>query len=46
MNYKSFSVTSVFSVVKKQKNFGIPPESEAKHLKKWPDSSAEAAQTQ
>ena len=28
---------------KKQKNFGTTPKSEVKHLKKWPDSSAEAA---
>jgi hypothetical protein len=44
MNFKNFSVTSVFSVVKKQKNFGKTPKSEAKHLKKWPEGSAEAAQ--
>jgi hypothetical protein len=44
MNYKNFSVTSVFSVVKKQKNFGTTPKSEAQHLKKKPEGSAEAAQ--
>jgi hypothetical protein len=46
MSSKNFCVTSVFSVVKKQKNFGTTPKSEAKHLKKWPEGSAEAAQTQ
>ena len=46
MNNKNFSVTSVLSVVKKQKNFGITPKSEAKHLKKWPEGSAEAAKIQ
>jgi hypothetical protein len=35
----------VFSVVKNQKNFGTTPKSEAKHLKNWPEGSAEAAQT-
>jgi hypothetical protein len=45
MNHKNLSVTSVFSAVKKQKNFGTTPESEVKHLKKWPEGSAEAAQT-
>jgi hypothetical protein len=45
MNFKNFFVTSVFSVVKNQKNFGTTPKSEAKHLKKWPEGSAEAAQT-
>jgi hypothetical protein len=44
MSFKNLSVTSVFSVVKKQKNFGTIPKSEAKHLKKWPEGSAEAAQ--
>jgi hypothetical protein len=46
MSSKNFSVTSVFSVVKKQKNFGTTPKSEAKHLKKSPEGSAEAAKTQ
>jgi hypothetical protein len=43
MSYKNLSVASVFSVVKKQKNFGTNPKSEVRHLKKWPESSAEAA---
>ena len=42
MSFKNLTVTFV---VKKQKNFGTTPKSEAKHLKKWPEGSAEAAQT-
>jgi hypothetical protein len=44
MSFKNLSVTSVFSVVKKQKNFGTIPKSEVEHLKKRPEGSAEAAQ--
>jgi hypothetical protein len=43
MSYKNLSVVSVFSVVKKQKNFGKTPRSEVKHMKKWHEGSAEAA---
>jgi hypothetical protein len=43
MSSKNFSVASV---VKQQKNFGTTPKSEAKHSKKWPEGSAEAAKTQ
>jgi hypothetical protein len=39
MNHKNLSVTSVFSVVKKQKNFGITPKSEAKHWKNGPKAA-------
>jgi hypothetical protein len=41
---ENLSVPRVFSVVKNQKNFGITPKSEAQHLKKEPEGSAEAAQ--
>jgi hypothetical protein len=42
MSFKKLSVTSVSSVVKQQ-NFGITPRCEVKHMKKWPEGSAEAA---
>jgi hypothetical protein len=40
MNYKNLSV---LSVVKKQQIFGATPRCEVKHMKKWPEGSAEAA---
>jgi hypothetical protein len=33
----------VFSVVKKQQDFGTTPSGEVKHMKKWPEGGAEAA---